>query len=235
MAGATIGIHFADVASERRFLRSYLVDAWERFEAADHWEHGWFWPYGQFAHAESGPDGGFVRLVFDGDPEALVAAERDRWDAVDGLTDWAVTRYDDPEAVDETYESLLAQQRAAKGAVGGEREYRFKALTARLALACYEAFDERLAPAPDPDEADPLGLGVWALCHDLLVQLGYDWYDETDAATRMLRSRVKSVAGYRGAEAARAEYEAIRDDWLAFEDELETWLDERPTGGMSEP
>jgi hypothetical protein len=236
MAGATVELEFASAAAERRFVRTHLPDAWERFEASHHWDHGWFWRYGQVADYDAGPEGGLVRLVFDGDPDAFVAAERDGWDAFDGLTEWTCRRYDDPEVVEETYESLLAQQRDAKGAVGGEREYRFKALTARLAVECYRTFDEDLPAAPDRGgEGDPIGIGVWALLHDLLVQLGYDWYDETDAAMRMLRNRLRSIAAYRGADAAREEYDRLRREWCDHEGELEAWLEEHPTGRRSEP
>lgn len=244
MTGATIELHFEDPAAEAAFCRDYLVGAWDRFLASDHWDHGWFWRYGQLAEYDAGPDGGLVRLVFDGDPDALVAAESDRWEAFAGLEDWTVRRYDALEG-EESYESLLAQQRDAKGDVGGEREYRFKALTAELAVAYYREFDEPLpaAPAPGGQEPggdgpggdDPIGIGVWALLHDLLTQTGYDWYDETDVALRMLRNRLKSIAGYRGADAARAEYERIRDEWAAFEDDFEAWLDDVETGTMSEP
>jgi hypothetical protein len=251
MAGATIDIHFEGPDAERRFLRTYLADAWGRFESSDHWEHGWYWRYGQFADYDAGPDGGLVRLVFDGDPAALVDAETDRWAAFDGLVSWEVRRYDDADAVADadgkasgdneagndppTYDSLLAQQRDAKGAVGGEREYRIKPHTARLALALLAEFDDPLPADPEPSDDDPIGIGAWALLHDLLVQSGYDWYEETDVALRMARNRVKSIAGYRGADAARAEYERILTAWREFGDDLDEWLAEHPTGTMSEP
>lgn len=93
MAGATIEFHFDTPADERRFLREYLPDAWDRFEASRHWETGWFWAYGQFAAFDAGPDGGFLRVVFDGDPDDLVAREEGRWAAFDGLSEWSRRRY----------------------------------------------------------------------------------------------------------------------------------------------
>lgn len=240
MAGATIEFHFPDVSAEERFLAEYLASAWERFLSSEYWSHGWFWRYGQFAEYESGPDGGLVRLVFDGDAGVLVERERDHWERFAGLDSWELRRYDDAEAGAETYESLLAQQQDAKGTVGGEREYRFKSLTARLAAAYYAEFDDPLPAVPDPDTerddpTDPLGVGAWALCHDLLVQLGYDWYDETEIALQMLRSRLQSVAAYRGADAAREEYDRIRAALDAHEGELDEWLAENETGTRSEP
>lgn len=235
MAGATIEFRFEDVASEVDFIREYLAAAWPRFEANEFWDHGWFWRYGQFADYESGPVGGLLRLVFDGDPDALIEAESGRWDEIDGLESWDCRRYDDPAGEQEAFESLLEQQQAAKGAVGGEREYRFKALTARLALDYYRTFDEPLPAVPDSGPEDLKGIGAWALLHDLLVQCGYHWYDETEIALRMLKNRLKSIAAYEGADAAREEYDRIREAWLEHEGELEDWLDDAPTGTMSEP
>lgn len=230
MTGATIELRFADADAERRFLATELPDAWDRFESSDYWDSGWFWPYSQFAAYDVGVDGGLVRLVFDGDPDALVAAEADRWEAFDGLTGWDVRRYDD-----EGFESLRAQQREAKGDVGGEREYRYKPLTSRLALAVREKFPDGLPAAPDSDsgDADDIGAGMWSLVHSLYVQSGYDWYEENDASLRALESRVKSVAKYRGADAAREEYDRLLEELVDFEDELESWLDEHPTGEAS--
>ena len=117
MAGATIELRFTDADAERRFLATELPAAWERFESSEYWDQGWFWPYSHFADYDVGVDGGLVRLVFDGDPDGLVAAESERWEAFEGLTDWNLRRYEE-----EGFESLLAQQRDAKGEVSGERD-----------------------------------------------------------------------------------------------------------------
>ncbi|WP_430504338.1 hypothetical protein [Haloparvum sp. PAK95] len=232
MAGATIEFHFDAPADERRFLREYLPDAWDRFEASDHWETGWFWAYGQFAEFGAGPDGGFLRLVFDGAPDDLVARETDRWAAFDGLNDWRLRRYEEEE---EGYDSLLAQQRDAKGEIGGELEYRLKPIVARFALDYYREFDEPVPMVGEEGPENPKGIGFWAAVHDLLVQCGFHWYDETRMCEQALRNRLKSIAAYRGADAAREEYERIRAAWDAHEDELEAWLDANPTGHASEP
>lgn len=83
--------------------------------------------------------------------------------------------------------------------------------------------------------ANPKGIGFWAAVHDLLTQCGFHWYDETALCERALRNRLKSIADYRGADAAREEYERIRSAWAAHEEELESWLDAHPTGTASEP
>lgn len=228
MAGATVDLTFDTAASERRFLSSYLPDAWDRYESSEFWNRGWFWPYSQVGEYDAGPEGGLVRLVFDGDPDGLLAAEGDRWEAVEGLTDWTVRRYDE-----EGFESLRAQQIAAKGEVGGDLEYRYKPLTARLALAYREEFDERLPPSASPSEANPGGIGLFGLVHALFVQSGYDWYEENDTYLRGLQNRLKSIAAYRGAEAARQEYDRIREELETVESELEQWLETNEPGTAS--
>lgn len=230
MAGATIEFTFASPDDELRFLRGYLADAWSRLETSDHWETGWFWSYRQFADYDCGPDGGLVRLVFEGDPDALVEAESDRWQGVGGLIDWRLRRYEA-----EGYDSLLAQQRDAKGDRGGEWEYRVKPIVSRFSLAVLREFDDPMPAVGESGEVNPRGIGFWAVMHDQLVQCGYDWYDETAACRKAMENRLKSIAAYRGADAARAEYEAILADWTAHRDELEAWLEANPTGEATEP
>ena len=230
MAGATIEFTFGSPDAETQFLQRYLAEAWDRFEAADHWETGWFWSYRQFADYDCGPDGGLVRLVFEGDPDALLAVESERWQDVEGLTDWQLRRYEA-----EGYDSLLAQQRDAKGDRGGELEYRVKPIVSRFSLSYLRAFDDLLPAVGESGGANPKGIGFWAAVHDQFVQCGYDWYDETAAYRKALKNRLKSIAAYRGADAARAEYEAILADWEAHGEELDAWLEANPTGTATEP
>lgn len=225
MTGATIELSFSSERAERRFLASDLPEAWDRFESSDYWDHGWFWPYSQVSEYEVGVDGGLVRLVFEGDPEAFLDAETDWLESIDGLQDWECRRYDDA-----GFESLRAQQIDAKGERGGDWEYRYKPLTAALALAYRSEFDDRLPPDPAVTDANPIGIGFFGLVHSLFVQAGYDWYEENDTYCRGLENRLKSIAAYRGADAAREEYERIRKRWDAFEADLEAWLETAETG-----
>lgn len=230
MNGATIEFHFETTADERRFLTEYLADEWEQFRREQYWKTGWFWSYRQFAEYDCGPDGGLVRLVFEGEVETFVENEKTTWNSFDGLLDWSVTRYDS-----EGYESLLEQQKSAKGAVGGEWEYRLKPLVASFSLTYLNDFEEPLPPVGTATDDNPIELGIWSVLHNFLVQTGYDWYDETAVFQKALQSRLKSIAAYRGAAAAREEYERLRAEWDAFESELEKYLAERPTGHASEP
>ena len=181
-----------------------------------------------------------MRLVFEGNPDALVASESDRWDEFDGLSSWSLRRYEDVGEGDggeegEGYESLLEQQKDAKGEVGGEWEYRLKPLLSRFSLAYLREFEETIPAVGDEADENPIGLGFWAALHDVMVQCGYDWYEETDACQKAMKNRLKSIASYRGADAAREEYERLLDEWQAHGEELERWLDEHPTGQASEP
>ncbi|WP_266077119.1 hypothetical protein [Haladaptatus caseinilyticus] len=232
MVGADVEFRFESCEDEEQFVREYLTGAWPRFEASGFWEAGWFWAYRQFAKYESGPDYGLVRIIFEGDPDALIESETDHWNRFDGLESWTLRRY---EETDEGYGSLLEQQRDAKGEVGDEWECRLKPLTARFALSYLREFDEELpAVAEQTDENHP-GIGFWTMYHDAMVQCGYDWYGETEACQKGMKNRLKSLASYQGADAAREEYDRLLAEWEAYEDELETWLEENPTGEASEP
>ena len=52
---------------------------------------------------------------------------------------------------------------------------------------------------------------------------------------KAMKNRLKSIADYRGADAAREEYERLLAEWQAHEEELERWLDEHQTGHVTEP
>lgn len=236
MAGATIEFYFDSIDDEHRFIRSYLVEAWDRFQSGEFWEHGWFWPYGHFGEYDVGVEGGELVLVFEGDPNALITAEAEFWDDFDGLASWRCLRYDDPTSREEwendpkAFPSLLAQQEDRKGAVGGSWEYKYKALTAEFALRYFDTFEELLPPTPDQSDQNPIGLGFWSLLHALIVQCGYDTFDETELYLQGMQSRLRSLALYIGEEAAREEYDRILSTLQAFEGDLEAWIDEHETG-----
>lgn len=229
MSGVDVSFHFESVDDESRFVREYLAAAWPRFIAAEYWETGWFWRYSGFADYDSGPDGGFMRLVFDGDPDALVEAERDAWDTVDGLKSWDIRRYED-----EGYDSLLDQQRDAKGPEAGEWDYRLKPLLARFVLAAVLEFDDA-SVCPLLGAGDEGNYGYWVLIHYLMVMSGRDWYGETNASLQAMQNRVYSIAHYRGEEEAIAEYERLADEWSDRREQIETRLDEMETGAGEEP
>lgn len=232
MSGADIKFRLDSSDDERRFLREYLVDAWERYRASDYWETGWFWAYHQLNGYDVSPDGGLVVVVFEGDPDRFVTAEADHWDSFDTLDSWKLRRY---EETDGGFDSLRAQQQATKGEVDGEREYRLKPLAARLSLAYLQEFEDPLPAVGEPGGETRVGAGYWVLFHYLCIQSGYDWYEETNMYLRGLRNRLKSIALYRGTETAREEYERIHESVAAMEEHLNEWFDTHPTGEGSVP
>ncbi|MFC6964418.1 hypothetical protein ACFQJ8_22810 [Halocatena marina] len=137
MSGRLIWFQFESIDAETRFVREYLPNAWERFEASDFFETGWFWRYGQYIEYDAGPDGG-IYINVEGDLDRLVEAEAPRWNAFEGLTDWTVNQ---PQA---DGDSLLAQQRDSKGEVAGEWDYRLKPLVTRFVLEYSQKFTEPL-------------------------------------------------------------------------------------------
>ncbi|APW96599.1 hypothetical protein CHINAEXTREME_01905 [Halobiforma lacisalsi AJ5] len=219
MAGATLQFEFDDREREAEFLVAYLADAWDRFESADWFDTGWFWRYGQFDEydVDYGPS---VELVLEGNPDELLEAERGRWATLQEdriLESWTLERYE-PE-----FESLLAQQRDAKGEVGGELDYRLKPLTSRFALEMAQAFEgERVPPVGRESEANPTPIGVWVVVHYVMLQNGYDWYDEIDAASKAIRNRCRSLSHYGGSERALDALREVVDDLEEIADDLES-------------
>ncbi|SIR07198.1 hypothetical protein SAMN05421858_1319 [Haladaptatus litoreus] len=232
MAGADIEFRFESLEDEELFVREYLPDAWNRFEASEFWERGWFWAYRQFAEYDSGPDCGLARIVFEGDPDAVVESEESYWNRFDGLESWRLRRYEETE---EGYSSLLEQQKDVKGEVGGEWEYRLKPLAAQFAVSYFREFDDPLPIIGEASDDNLAGVGFWAMYHYAMIQCGFDWYDETEACLKGMQNRLESLASYEGADAAREEYDRLLAEWETYREELETWFDEHPTGEASEP
>lgn len=241
MTGANIVFEFETIESEDQFLRKYLIDAWERFEVSEFFETGWFWRSGQFAEYIPDRDGGVVYLVFDGDPDALIAAEEEYWQHFDGLTSWECHRYENQGALrgggwdlDKTYSSVLEEQIARQGGIGGEWQYRLLPLAAQFSLSYLREFDEPLPAIAQKSEENRAGIGFWIQLHYTMIQCGYDWYDETDACLKAMKFRVKTLASDRNPDAAREEYTRLKNEWKAYEDELEEWLNKHPDGDAEE-
>jgi hypothetical protein len=91
-------------------------------------------------------------------------------------------------------------------------------------------FDEPLPIVGEETDENRTGVGFWAIIHYLMIQCGYDWYDESAACLKGMKNRVKSLASYESAASAREEYAHLLTEWEAYGDELEPWLDEHPTG-----
>lgn len=203
---------------EREFLRTYMVDAWDRLEASDHVESAWFWRFGQTSRhdpieLEDGTvlDGGGVILVVNGDPDPAPAIEdeRERWQALadgDLLDTWEVKGFR-PD-----YDNARAKMIENFGQEGGALAYRLRPLATRTTLGLLETFDEDLPAVGEATEDNPLPVGEWVLIHYLMKQNGHDWYEEIDACRRAIRNRLRSLSEFHGEEAARDELETVIEE-----------------------
>lgn len=237
MTGATIEFQFESADDEKRFLREYLADAWERFETSDFFDTGWFWRFSQFPDHDALPDG-LVLLNFDGNPDNLIEAEKEHWQTFDGLDSWEKHLYENSDGwewhPEEEYDSVLQMQKARKGEIGGEWQYRLLPLASRFSLEYLREFDDPLPVVDDVTEENRAGVGFWTHLHYTMLQCGYDWYDETDASMKDMKFRLKTLVSDFDADTARTEYERLKTEWEAYEDELEEWIAEHPNGEAPE-
>lgn len=202
------------VAADDRLVREYALPATERLRDLDACEDAGYLRYGH----EPGRGGGMVSLFVRGDADAVVAAERDRWDelAASGLVrEWTVR--DHPP---------LVEQFGEEGAVLSDR---FIYLASRMSAHVYEEFDDPPAPADSfPDEGDGVPVGWWTLLHFLADQQAYGADDEIDAYAEGIRNRLFALTKYHGVERASdriddliADLEATRERCEAFAERLE--------------
>jgi len=213
-----------DSAYERAFCAEYLPGAWDRLHAHDGVDSAWFWRFGNVVDREpvelaggAVTDGGGVILVVNGDdPDAALAAERDRWDELAATP--RLDRVETKQFSEGGYESAREKMVDSFGPVGGERLFRLRPTACETTLATLTAFDEQLPAVPEPTEEDPSGIGVWSLLHLVCKQHGLDWDDEIDACGKAIENRAASLAAFYDEATARealdeaiAELEATRD------------------------
>lgn len=90
MRSAQVTFDLNDLESERTFLQTYMVPAWDRFHVHESFDCGWFWRFGTTSHYEYEPieledgtrvDDGGVILVINGEPtpKPLLEQERQAW------------------------------------------------------------------------------------------------------------------------------------------------------------
>ena len=218
MRSTQVTFELEDAESERRFLRQYMVPAWDRFEEMDAFESGWFWRHGRFArHGIDGLEEGKIVFVVNGEPQSVIERERDYWEerkAEGELTDWS-TRTFDPE-----YEDGLDKIRQNFGEVGGRLNYRLRTVAPRFTLEILREFDEPLPAVGEPTDENPLPVNFWAFIHYLMKQSGYDWYDEIDACTKAIENRLSSLADFRSEEAAQRQLRETIEELEAYSNEL---------------
>lgn len=211
----------ADVAAEERLVREYVVPAFRRLSDRSDVHSVSFNRYGH----DPSVDGGEVLFVVDGDADAVVASERDRWDALvaDGpAEDWWVDDTAVPLVERDDHERL---------------HQRIRATASRMAVVCFEEFDD----LPDAIDAfdtdhdsvvpDARAVGWWLGLHYLVNQLGYqanDGEEEIDLFFPLVKNRLLAlaVAPGHGPEAAEAKMDELRDELESFCPELHRFREE---------
>jgi hypothetical protein len=226
MPSSQVTFQLPDAEAEAWFVRTYLVDAWDRFESMDAFERGWFWRNGRYArHDVDFFDGGRVMLIVDGDPDRVVERERDRWDDLveEGRVDeWTVEPF-----ADVGYEDVHSKAVDNVGEEGARLFMALKPLLTRTSLDIYEALDEQVPAVAEESADNPKGIGFWVVFNTLAKQGGYDWYDEIDACTKGIQNRLRSITAHRDEAEAQRQLEETIAELRAFSEELSEWNDEQ--------
>lgn len=174
---------------ERQFLRTYLLDAVERFSELDDCESA------IFIRAGDGPVreyGGAILDVY-GD-FSVVEHERDTWDSLvaDGpLTEWQRHDTDLPTALETHY-----------GESGARLHEELRELATEMARPAYETFETVPAAVETFPEEDGAPVGWYLLVHQLATHAGLSHEAEIDACVRNLTDQFEERARDEGCEAA---------------------------------
>lgn len=210
----------ASVESATRFLEEYVLDALDRVPNTDACDSFTFVP-GQPVTGDrpSGPQvpppDYPVYLTLRCDTDAVIAAERDHWEAL--IEEGVIEGWEEVKSTDrEEIVTELGEQRAALLA-------RSSNLSAQMAGLASRAFaDLGMVPAavetyPD-EESDAAPFGWWAVLHTVTVQLIYSMDEELDAYRYGIEHALRNVAEQVGEDEAVsrldeliAELEGVRE------------------------
>lgn len=192
---ARVEFETTGAAADRRLVREYVLDAVARLPDTAACDRVGYAPQGQVPS-----DGGAVLLFLEGDIDAVVERERDRWDAlVDaGLAlDWAVIDGTD------RFVDIFGER-------GGELYLRLHHAASRMSAVVFEEFDAPPAAVDaHPDEDGSVETGWWSLLHQLTVHQGYALEDELAAYERCLEHTLDNIAEHESPERAVARIDEI--------------------------
>lgn len=218
-----------DTESEVEFLREYMVPAWERFEASDAFESGWFWRAGNFAQhdlAELNRDEhdlerlepGTIIFLINGHPERIIDTEREHWQefARDGLLEGWETQSFSPQ-----YENAREKMRQKYGRQGGDWAYELRQIAAETTIDLLAAFDQPLPAVGKSNDENPVPIGFWVMTHFLMKHQGYDWYQEIDACSMSIQNRLISLASFTSKREARETLDDVIAELQAFRAEFD--------------
>lgn len=196
--------HEADEA----LIREYLVPSLHRLNTIDGCDGIRFYRFGSDVRRDDGE----VRLAIYGDYEAVIDAERNRWDELateDCIEYWEP---DEPPSAMGYPDSV------------GAFYQRLDVLTTEMAALYYQALDERPAPVDAfPDVELPTPIGWWVAFHLLMNQLGYSAEEEIKTCFQCIDNRLFALAALEDPDYAR-DYIA---DLHAQLDDVETRIDAR--------
>lgn len=195
--------------ADERLIREYVVPSLPRLETIEGCDGVRFSRFGQDPRYEKSE----VILGIYGDSDAVVEAERDRWD----------------ELVEEGFAESWSRQGAPfADQPANVREMLGDAyiLGSRMAAAYFETFDER--PGLVAEVTDDAGrrYGLWSALHVLANNVGYGPEEEVDAYEILLRDRLIALTELRDHEFVRDRIDELRAELDALEETVDD-LDEQ--------
>jgi hypothetical protein len=191
--------------ADERLLREYVVPELNRLESIEGCTGVRFTRFGQ----DPRYDASEVRLGIYGDYEAVIDAERDRWDDfVDSgvIESWArigAPFADQSEPVQETLRDAYL-------------------LGSRMAATCFESFEDRPGLVAETTDEAGRRYGLWSALHVFTNNAGYSATEEVDAYELLLRDRLVALTELEGYEFVRERIDELRGEL----DELEATVDE---------
>lgn len=172
MNAVSVIVETQDVDSEERFIREYVVPTIKRLRDDSPYELNF---YGRYSTSTS-VDGGQVKIVFLGDPDHILAEERDHWESFEYVDEWEVEiEADDWESAEER---ALAERMAR--------------VASKMNVHYFEEFDES-PPIGSVSEDRFQTWGIWVLIHFLLNEQGFSPEEEVEILFLALRDRLKRI------------------------------------------
>lgn len=172
MTELSVTVETPSLETEERFIREYVVPTVERLGDADEVR---FW--GRYS-VSNAVDGGRVKIVFAGDPDRILTAERERLDRFDYVEEW----HAEVEADGDTRMTDVEQ----------DLQDRIGRVAAQMNVHFFEEFDERPPVGRVTDDRFHTR-GIWVLLHFLLNEQGYPPEQEVDALFMAIRDRLARI------------------------------------------
>jgi hypothetical protein len=195
--------------ADERLIREYIVPSMDRLEAIDGCKGVRFSRFGQDTRYERSE----VILGIYGEYEAVVEAERERWDELveeGSVESWS--RKGSP----------FANQPEDVQEILGEAYV----LGSHMAVEYYEAFDERPGLVAEATDDGGRRYGLWSTFHVLANNIGYDPVEEVDAYEILLRDRLIALTELRGHDFVRDRIDELRAELDGLEETVDE-LDEQ--------